>query len=86
MAISKEQIKVGDRVYYQPSHFFENEFDPGVVSYIGERKDGVFVIYKPNDLNEYKQETQAFTLLEDLHYYSSPQEAKTMNFLTKYAD
>lgn len=87
MAITLDQIKVGDRVYYQPEGSEEHEFDPGVVSYISEeRKDSVYVIFKPNrHMNNFKKETQALTLLEDLHLGGSPEEARINNFL-KYAD
>lgn len=61
------QLKVGDKVRYQPDYYGE-EFDNGIVKSIPTSiLDSVFVVYHcDNEWENYEYYTAALTRLEDL--------------------
>lgn len=63
------KIKVGSRVCYQPSHYYEYEFENGIVKEIQEHTtDSVRVVYNcDNDWTNYQNYTSALTNIKDLH-------------------
>ena len=66
--ITIEQLKVGDSVHYQPSHYGEDKWENGVIKEI--RKDildAVWVVYNcGGEWHRYKEYTSAKTNLCDL--------------------
>lgn len=62
------QLKVGDKVYYQPKHYGEDKWENGVVKEIPEHTDtSVRVVYNCGDnWDHYENYTSALTNLSDL--------------------
>ena len=70
MAIQDQsKLKVGDKVYYQPSHYPKNQWENGIIKEIPDHTfDSVRVVYNcGGDWNNYKEYTSALTNLRDLH-------------------
>lgn len=67
--ISKHILKVGDNVYYQPSHFPLDKWENGVVKEIPTHTDSsVRVVYNCNgEWHNYQNYTSALTNLNDLY-------------------
>lgn len=63
-----KDIEVGSKVYYQPSHYSENEWENGIVKEIpNHTNDAVRVVYNCNDdWANYKNYTSALTNIRDL--------------------
>ena len=67
--LRKEDLKVGDKVHYQPSHYLkEDKFENGIVKEIPEHSiSSVRVVYNcGNDWVNYKDYTSAMTDCMDL--------------------
>lgn len=67
--MTQEDLKVGDKVYYQPKHYEENnEFENGIVKEIpNHTKDSVRVVYNcGGNWDRYEDYTSALTNLSDL--------------------
>lgn len=64
----QDDLKVGDKVCYQPSHYAENKWENGIVKEIPEfTYESVRVVYNcNNDWENYKDYTGALTNLRDL--------------------
>lgn len=63
-------IRVGDKVYYQPDHYKdEDEYENGIVKEIpGHSSDSIRVVYNcGGDWNNYKDYTSALTNVRDLY-------------------
>lgn len=63
-------IRVGDKVYYQPDHYKdEDEYENGIVKEVPEHSlDSVRVVYNcGGDWNNYKDYTSALTNVRDLY-------------------
>ena len=62
------QLRVGQKVHYQPAHYGEDEWENGMVKEIREsRMDGVWVVYNcTGNWDRYRNYTGALTMLEDL--------------------
>ena len=83
MAIEMNDIKVGDKVYYQPQHNPPDEWEKGIVKGIG--RDSVFVVYNCNDdWENYQNYTGALTSPRDLYFGWEPEKDKINKFLEKY--
>jgi hypothetical protein len=69
MIKDQSELKVGDSVHYQPSHYGPNKFENGVVKEIPEHTaTSVRVVYNCNgEWHRYTEFTSAMTALEDLH-------------------
>jgi hypothetical protein len=69
--LRKEDLKVGDKVHYQPSHYLkEDKFETGVVKEIPEHSlSSVRVVYHvaQGDWENYKNYTSAMTDVLDLN-------------------
>lgn len=69
--LRKEDLKVGDKVHYQPSHYLkEDKFENGVVKEIPEHSlSSVRVVYHvaQGDWENYKNYTSAMTDVLDLN-------------------
>lgn len=67
--LKKEDVKVGDKVHYQPSHYGEDKWENGIVKEIPEHTiSSVRVVYHWGDDPEYyKEYTGALTDCRDLH-------------------
>jgi len=65
--MKQQDLKAGDRVYYQPEHY-GTKFENGIVKEIPEHtKDSVRVVYNcGGDWGNYKNYTSALTNLRDL--------------------
>lgn len=86
MAIDLKDIKVGDRVYYRPSHFPKDRYERGIVSKIGRSRDCVFVVYHCNgEWDNYQNYTGQLTDLRSLYPGWDPEEVEIKNFLNKYS-
>lgn len=67
--INISEIKVGDKVYYQPSHYSEDKWENGVVKVIPEHTlTSVRVVYHvaDGDWKNYQNYTSALTCCRDL--------------------
>lgn len=66
MDISK--LKVGDKVYYQPSHYEENEWENGMIKEIpSHTNNAVRVVYNcAGNWDRFMEYTSALTDLRDL--------------------
>lgn len=62
------QLRVGDKVQYQPSHYHAEQWENGIVKEIRpERLDGVWVVFHcAGEWKRYKEYTGALTMLSDL--------------------
>ena len=62
------KLKVGDKVYYQPSHYPENKWENGIVKEIPNSSlDSVRVVYNcGGDWKNYQNYTSALTHSRDL--------------------
>ena len=62
------KLKVGDKVYYQPSHYSENKWENGIVKEIPDFSlDSVRVVYNcRGDWKNYQNYTSALTNSRDL--------------------
>ena len=68
MSLDIAQLKVGDRVHYQPTHYAQSEWENGIIKEIrAERLDGVWVVYNcAGNWDRYQEYTGALTNLRDL--------------------
>jgi len=68
MNIDISKIKIGDKVYYQPSHFDENKWENGMVKEIAEHTNTALrVVYNcAGDWVNFKNYTSALTDIRDL--------------------
>lgn len=66
--IDIKEIKVGDKVYYQPSHYEKDRFENGIVKEIPDWSvDSVRVVYNcAKDWENYENYTAALTNIRDL--------------------
>lgn len=66
--INVAKLKVGDKVYYQPKHYAENEWENGVIKEIPEHTSkSVRVVYNcAGNWDNYKNYTSALTDILDL--------------------
>lgn len=61
------KLRVGDKVYYQPDHYSENEWENGMVKEIPDFPDHVRVVYNcAGEWNNFKNYTSALTHIRDL--------------------
>jgi ABC-type sugar transport system substrate-binding protein len=62
------KLKVGDKVYYQPSHYEETQWENGMIKEIPDHTpDSVRVVYHcAGDWNNFKNYTSALTNIRDL--------------------
>lgn len=70
MIKNQNELKIGDKVHYQPEHYKEQDkFENGIVKGIPTHTDeAVRVVYNcNNDWNNYKDYTSALTNLRDLN-------------------
>lgn len=69
MAVKKEELKIGDSVYYQPSHYKKSEWENGIIKEIPTHaNNSVRVVYNcGNNWGNYKDYTSALTSCNDLH-------------------
>lgn len=63
-----EELHVGDKVHYQPTHFKPDEFENGIVKRVCENPaDGCWVVYHcAGRWTHYQEYTGARTILSDL--------------------
>ena len=63
------KLKIGDKVYYQPKHFSEDEYENGLVKEIPDHTVlAVRVVYNCNrNWKDFKDYTSALTNIEDLY-------------------
>jgi len=68
MNIDQAQLKIGDKLHYQPDHFKEDEWENGMVKEIPEHTtESVRVVYNcAGDWVNFKNYTSALTNLRDL--------------------
>lgn len=61
-------LRVGDKVHYQPEHYNDDEWENGIIKEIRDSKtDGVWVVYNCDDRwGNYMDYTSALTNLCDL--------------------
>lgn len=65
--IDTAKLRVGDKVYYQPDHYSENEWENGMVKEIPDFPDHVRVVYNcAGEWNNFKNYTSALTHIRDL--------------------
>lgn len=66
--LKQEDLKEGDNVHYQPSHYPEDQWENGVIKEIPEHtENSVRVVYNCNgEWHNYKNYTSAMTNLRDL--------------------
>lgn len=74
MIKSIQNLKVGDKVHYQPSYYKKEQWENGIVKSIPEKSlisgeiTSVFVVYNcADDWDNYKNYTGQSTKLNDLH-------------------
>lgn len=69
MSVKLEDISVGTRVHYKPTHFGPSQYENGIVKEIRESNpDAVFVVYNcGGEWDSYKEYTSALTNLRDLN-------------------
>lgn len=62
------QLRVVQKVHYQPEHYKDDEWENGIIKEIREdRPDGVWVVYKCNgEWARFSEYTSALTNLRDL--------------------
>lgn len=62
------QLRVGDKVHYQPKYYEPDQWENGIIKEIRETKlDGVWVVYNcAGNWDNYKDYTSALTNLIDL--------------------
>ena len=67
--ITKDDVKVGDKVCYQPSHYGEDRWENGIVKEVPEHSlTSVRVVYNcGGDWANYKDYTSAMTDCRDLN-------------------
>ena len=68
--LKQSQLKVGDKVHYQPSHYNDDEWENGIVKEIpSHTKDAVRVVYNcGGEWDRYMEYTSALTNLRDLKF------------------
>lgn len=68
MPIDIAQLRVGQKVHYQPSHYGADQWENGVIKEVREsRLDGVWVVYNcAGRWEHYREYTGALTMLTDL--------------------
>lgn len=68
MNIDISKIKIGDKVYYQPEHYAEGEWENGMVKEIPDHTNtSIRVVYNcAGDWDNFKNYTSALTDLRDL--------------------
>ena len=68
MNIDISKLKIGDKVYYQPDHYPDDEWENGMVKIIPDFVDeSIFVVYNcAEDWDNFKNYTSALTDLRDL--------------------
>lgn len=61
-------LRIGEKVHYQPEHYGENRWENGLIKEIrAEKNDGVWVVYNcAGNWDNYKDYTSALTNLRDL--------------------
>ena len=66
--INIADLKIGDKVYYQPAHFNYDEYENGMVKEIPDfTNDAVRVVYNcAGNWSNFKDYTSALTNIEDL--------------------
>ena len=62
------KLRIGDKVYYQPDHYDDDQWENGMIKEIRENNtEGVFVVYNcAGDWHNYQNFTSALTNLRDL--------------------
>jgi len=62
------QLRIGEKVHYQPAHYGPREWENGIIKEIRDgRMDGVWVVYNcGGDWENYEKYTSALTNLRDL--------------------
>lgn len=67
--LKKDNLKVGDKVHYQPSYKGEDEFENGIVKVIPEETiSSVRIVYNcAGDWENYQNYTSCLTDCRDLH-------------------
>lgn len=67
--INITELKEGQKVYYQPDHYDNNEWENGLIKEIPEwSTDSVRVVYNcAGNWNDYRNYTSALTNVRDLH-------------------
>jgi hypothetical protein len=68
ITLKQADLKVGDKVRYQPEHYGENQWENGVVKEIPRHTtDSVRVVYNcGGEWHRYQEYTSALTCLTDL--------------------
>lgn len=68
--IDYDKIEKGDKVYYKPEHYSQDEWENGIVKEVPDhRNDAVRVVYNCNEeWDRYEEYTSAMTRIEDLFY------------------
>ena len=62
-----DNLKVGDKVYYQPEHYGEHKWENGIIKEIPDFPSHVRVVYNCNDdWNNYQNYTSELTRITDL--------------------
>jgi len=66
--INIADLKIGDKVYYQPSHYEEDNYENGMVKEIPDHTNkSIRVVYNcAGDWDNFKDYTSALTNLRDL--------------------
>ena len=66
--IDISKLKIGDKVYYQPSHFRENEYENGMVKEIPDfTNTSIRVVYNcVGNWDDFRNYTSTLTNIEDL--------------------
>lgn len=67
--IDPAKVKVGDKVYYQPAHYSEDEWENGIIKEIPDHSiTSVRVVYNcAGNWENYQNYTSALTHKQDLH-------------------
>ena len=68
MITDQSKLKIGDKVFYQPSHYKEDDWENGIIKEIPEHTfEFVRVVYNcAGDWKHYQDYTSALTSLDDL--------------------
>jgi hypothetical protein len=72
MSVSKEiavtNLRVGQKVHYQPEHYSDDKWENGIIKEIREgRNDGVWIVYHCNgEWDNFAEYTGALTNLRDI--------------------
>lgn len=67
-AIDIAKLKIGDKVYYQPEHYHDDQWENGMVKEIPDHtNEAIRVVYNcSGDWDNFKNYTSALTNLRDL--------------------